>query len=175
MSKCRGRLDLKTVTHTEIMHAFRFDFKKGKVYWKNHKFRKDLLGMEAGGITKPTTPGNKPYWDINFNGWRVKRSRLIYYAFHSRPPEKILDHRNGDSLDDRPHNLREVSHAQNVWNVKTIKKQRDLPVGVNRKKKRFTAHISHNNKPIYLGLFKTPEEASSAYQKKRQEIRGNFS
>lgn len=49
-------------------------------------------------------------------------------------------------------------------------KKSDLPVGVTRHRKRFTAQIRHNGRYHYLGTFSTAEEAGAAYQAKLNEL-----
>lgn len=121
---------------------------------------------------------NRYRWNIDSDGYaisvgqRYKMHRLIIGA---RVGE-IVDHINGDRLDNRLDNLRIVTASQNSFNSRHktgISKYR----GVNRsnsKIEKWEACISHNNRQLYLGTFNTPEEAAKAYDAKAIELRGRF-
>ena len=91
------------------------------------------------------------------NNKRVHLHRLITNC----PSGLVVDHINGDGLNNKKNNLRIVTQSANCKNRNTNK--RDLPVGVykdNRVKcERY--YTKFNDK--YLGKFKTPEEAQERY------------
>lgn len=84
------------------------------------------------------------------------------------PKNLVVDHINGDPLDNRRSNLRLVPHAINCMNSKNRKNKSGLR-GVAKKRWGYEAHISINNKLHYLGTFKTADEASEAYKTARKE------
>ena len=86
-----------------------------------------------------------------------------------------VDHINTNSLDNRRPNLRNSTHAQNMWNVNGHRnKKSGLPKGVTRKRSRFTAVIMVRGKFFRLGSFSNPEDASAAYITKAQELHKEF-
>ena len=94
------------------------------------------------------------------NGKMVQLHRLIYKAFN---PEwdienttQQIDHINGIRNDNRIENLRCVSHQQNQHNRTKAK-------GCIFRKGRYESNIKLNNKSIFLGCYKTEEEARNAY------------
>ena len=101
--------------------------------------------------------------------------RLVWQAFgDGRKPDNImlvLDHKNGNPLDNSIANLNLLTHRQNSAKGWKGKKVKDLPTGVNQEGKKFIARISIDYKKVYLGRFDTPEEASEAYQNKVEEIK----
>jgi hypothetical protein len=82
------------------------------------------------------------------------------------PNGKIVDHINGDKLDNRRANLRICSIYQNNSNsVKCYGKRTSKYKGVSFDPTRGTwrAQIQHRGKPKFLGRFVTENEAAAAY------------
>lgn len=76
----------------------------------------------------------------------------------------VVDHINGDTLDNRRENLRIVTRRGNALNKRV---HRDgLPVGARfmRGKNRWVTSIRINGRRKYLGCFKTASEASDCYK-----------
>ncbi len=128
----------------------------------------DFVGYEAGYTRRDG------YRIVTLNGKRFLVHRLIWKIIHGISPRQI-DHINGDGSDNRPANLRSVTHHQNRVNLK-MRTGRDLPRGVTRAKEanRFLAQITANGKHEYLGCFKTPDEASAAYQNRASQVFGKY-
>jgi hypothetical protein len=106
------------------------------------------------------------------------QSNIVAHRLAMSFPILNVDHINGDGLDNRKCNLREVSHAQNMWNRKITTKAETMFKGVHFIKKAiknpWIGLIRHNNKNIYLGVFKTDIEAALAYNKKALELFGEY-
>ena len=87
----------------------------------------------------------------------------------------VVDHADGDTLNNRPWNLRLATHAQNCWNTKTISNSTGF-MGVKRQtlSRNFSASILVNRVRIHLGSFKSAEEAHSAYMAAKLEFHGEF-
>lgn len=84
---------------------------------------------------------------------------------------RVVDHINGDSLDNRKTNLRICSHKENMINIRKNNKI----IGVNLKKDgRYSARIMNNYKSFNLGFYNTYEEAVLARIKKEKEICGDY-
>lgn len=157
-----------------IRERLRADFDTGRLYWLKPPFnRKSYVGCEAGGLSSTE---NSRYWYVAFGKKRQKRADLIFCLWHGKWPEKMLDHINGNKQDDRLANLREVTHQQNIWAIKTKRKTTEYPMGVRQVKssRKYEARICCNGERHYLGCYSTPEEASAAYQAKRVELFGEF-
>ena len=92
----------------------------------------------------------------------------------------MIDHINGDSVDDRICNLREVSRTQNIWNSrykknKPKKNKKWCPVGVRKTKHgKYQARITVNKIQHSLGLYNTIEEAFEVYKKERARVCGEY-
>lgn len=85
-----------------------------------------------------------------------------------------VDHINGDGLDDRLTNIREATYLENNRNRKTQRRGKKLPLGVSFADGGYTARIVNNKKHIWLGSYKTQEEAESTYRAARRELFGEF-
>jgi hypothetical protein len=134
--------------------------------------QRDRVGTVAG-YDHPTSSG-KTYREIGLNGRAYKCSRLAWLYMTGEWPADQIDHINGNSLDDRWVNLREATPLQNARNIKSRKRNSDLPMGVRVVKGRFQARTVVNKKIVHLGGFSTPEEASAEYQEARRRYYGEF-
>ena len=151
--------------------AFTADFKIGRLYWrsppKNHAQRR---GDEAGFINIGKG-NNKNYWQIRCFGRTFKRGRIIFLMAYGHWPSPVLDHINGDSLDDRLSNLRECNFSQNVMNSRARTRSHNLPRGVYEQKPgRFMARITMRGLTQSLGTFDTIQLAESAYWAARKDL-----
>lgn len=117
--------------------------------------------------------GNKQYAFISKNGKKLFLHRFIMglekeeYSIH-----KVVDHINGNSLDNRVCNLRICSHRENAQNCRTT--SRVVGVGWLKYNKKWTARIMINYKGVHLGNFNTYEEAVLARLQKEQEVCGEY-
>lgn len=111
------------------------------------------------------------YQDINIEGKVYKAHRLAWFYIYGAWPIKEIDHKNGNKLDNRINNLRDVSRTLNAQNHIKKPKENGLPEGVRKNKRgKFDARIGFNNKSYFLGEYETPEEAGFIYKKKRMEL-----
>lgn len=87
---------------------------------------------------------------------------LLHFGFW---PDQELDHINGIKDDNRISNLREVTHAENMQNrTKAMRSSSTGVLGVKPFRNGYIARIQRFGKRQHLGVFKTIEEASSAYR-----------
>lgn len=103
---------------------------------------------------------------------RIYLHRLILNAKKG----EVVDHINGNTLDNRKSNLRICTMAQNSFNRS---KQHDNTSGFKgvwyrKDTKKWAAEIRANGKKQRLGCFATPEEAYAAYCKAAKELHGEF-
>lgn len=108
-----------------------------------------------------------------------KRSRLAhrmaYYYMTGRLPEKV-DHIDGNRLNNEWKNLREATHAENMWNTGMITTNASGVKGVHwhKKYKKWVAEIRVNKKKHYVGSFSDLEDARLAIEARRKELHGGF-
>jgi len=121
---------------------------------------------------------------LNSWRWKVYKSSKTCYAFRNikengkfkclhmsrvilNPPKNyVVDHINGNGLDNRRCNLRVVTHRQNHQNLHINKNNGSKYPGVSYHKagNAWQARIAINGKEIYLGLAKSEYEAFLIYK-----------
>lgn len=105
-----------------------------------------------------------------FRGW------LHRFIVNAQPGE-IVDHINGNPLDNRKCNLRICTTAQNNMaqhNLRKKKTSKFKGVCWDKLKGKWRCEIRVNKKKIHLGLFNSEEEAGKYYDKKAIEFFGEF-
>jgi hypothetical protein len=100
---------------------------------------------------------------------------VIYmHRFLMNAPKGLeVDHRNGNSLDNRRSNLRLATHGQNISNQKGWAKSGFKGVRQMRNG-RWSATASHSGKTHRFGQYVTAEDAAIAYDKGVLALRGEF-
>lgn len=110
---------------------------------------------------------------------RENRGRFIYLhrEIMKTPDGMVVDHKNGDQLDNRRRNLRNCLEQKNHINVLPQRKDTSSRFkGVYRDKARgqWQAYINVDGKRYRLGRFQTDIEAAEAYDAKALELHGEF-
>lgn len=113
-------------------------------------------------------------WSTYINGKR-ELIRLHREIIGAKPGEQV-DHINGDSLDNRIENLRICTASENNSNRGNQKNNTSGFRGVtwNKQTQKFRACIWSDRKRFYLGSFDDPIEAAKAYDRKADELHGEF-
>jgi len=105
-----------------------------------------------------------------------KYSRILMHRqLFNVPKGYVIDHINGNGLDNRMANVRPATVAQNAWNSKK-RNPRSGYKGVcfDKQKRLWRAAIVCNRKKIHLGYFKNKTDAAKAYDKAAQKFYGEF-
>lgn len=120
-------------------------------------------------------------WGFVRTGYAQKRInyRLVYLHRLVMGLEhrdgKIVDHINGNRLDNRKENLRICTIPENARNCISRRSKHGFKgVQKNKKRNKFQAVIRINRKEKWLGYFNTPEDAARAYDCAAKELHGEF-
>lgn len=107
----------------------------------------------------------KPGRNTNYAmGWRSGKNVTMHRAILGVARGQIVDHINHDGLDNRRENLRIVTDVQNKTNRRGAAKHSKTGVrGVRAHKGGYHAVIGVGGKAIYIGAFRTIEQAGDAY------------
>jgi hypothetical protein len=105
-----------------------------------------------------------------------KRSLPMANVILGVPVGTIVDHINGDGLDNRKNNLRPVTSQQNSFNRKTPSHNTSGYKGVvwEADRQKWKARIKINNKYQYLGRYKKKSDAAKAYAEASERLHGEF-
>lgn len=93
------------------------------------------------------------------------------------PSGFVVDHKNGDSLDNRRSNLRLCTQVENTWNSKPKGRTKSTPykgVSADKATGRYQAIVKKHGKKVHLGRFATAEEAAFAYDAAAERLFGEF-
>lgn len=110
------------------------------------------------------------YVSVYYQGRSKRLARLIVDA----PEGLVVDHINGNPLDNRRENLRLCTVKENNWNRRRRIGGSSRFKGVSRAGNRWKAIIWPNGSQKYLGSYADPEEAARAYDRAAAEEYGEF-
>lgn len=175
MPRARRKTDfLELPDSATLCSLLRYDGSSGKLYWRER-------GLEWFTDGRRTREGNANWWNGRFAGKEAGyfkldgyisvrllgenylAHRLIMAMELGRDPGEI-DHINGDKSDNRPENLREVSHAENMANQSCRADNLSGTPGVHfsKLKGKWQASIGRLGKQHHLGYYVNVADAVRA-------------
>jgi len=120
--------------------------------------------------------GKYDYWIINVDGKKFPATNIAWLYMTGTWPTGIVDHRNGNQLDNSWKNLRDATRAQNVWNSKKRSSNKSGFKGVSlcTTTGRWRATIVLNGKQHSLGRHSSAELAHEAYKQAAAKLFGEY-
>lgn len=123
------------------------------------------VNIKAGDVAGTKRPNG--YRLININLKPMLSHRLAWLHFYGEWPKNVIDHINGDPSDNRIKNLRDVTFAENMQNIRKSPSSRKigtlLGASLYKPTNRWRAYLRVDNKQKHLGYFATEEEAHAAH------------
>lgn len=121
-------------------------------------------------------------WYCTNNGYaqhdvyKLKKKVLMHRFLLGVKKGYVVDHINGNPLDNRRINLRVCSQSQNMANSRLSKASKSGFKGVSWDKKccKWGAYLTKDYKHIFLGYFDEIKDAANAYNKRAESEFGNF-
>lgn len=152
---------------TSICKLFWYDDSSGSLLRRTSRGDKYQVGSSAGYIEPKK---HTSYRKVKIGAKSIFVHRLIWEICNGVKLEKDehIDHIDGNGLNNKIENLRKVSHRENHCNKK-IHRDGKLPgCYFNKTQRVWFSRICINGKKIWLGSYKTENEAHIAYVKYKQ-------
>ncbi len=136
------------------------------VFTRRKKWGPKPAGSVIGGLSP------QGYWQIGINGKTYPAHRLAWLYVTDVWPDGDIDHINQNRADNRFCNLRVATRSENLQNARLRKNNQSGVTGVSwhAKKQRWRAHIMILGRRLFLGQFKSKEEAVSARKKAATQL-----
>ena len=147
------------LTYEDLVKVLNYNPETGEFHWRVKPSKRFPAGMKAGS----TVNG---YVRIHHKDHMYGAHRLAWLYMYGKHPENQIDHINGNPSDNRIANLREATHTENAQNIRRAQKNNShgtLGITYDPKKQLWRARIGINGKRIYIGKYKSQEEAAKAY------------
>lgn len=162
MEDGRGGVEnMKEISQQEVIKHLSYNSSTGEFTWKACYSGRKKRGKSAGSVKKR---GNIEYLEICINNQKFAAHRLAWLYVHGNMPIGVIDHIDGNGLNNRITNLRDVTHKENTRNASLSRRNQSGCIGVyqDSSSQRWRAEICFNNRKIKLGSFDNIFEAACA-------------
>ncbi len=127
-------------------------------YKKIMRKGKEKVGDRFGFIGA----GGRGYWVIRINNQQILAHRIAWFFTYGEWPQ-VVDHINGNTLDNRIENLRSVTQRVNNQNKKNHRNGKLVGASWSARDKSWSSLVKVNGKAKRIGSFRTEIEAHQAY------------
>lgn len=158
--KLSGKRASPEVTYEAAANLLKYDAESGLLFWKCNRRGKAKEGDVAGSVLRKQR--GTQYLQVRVNERVYKAHRIAWLLATGSHPQHQIDHINGNGLDNRLVNLRDVPKEENAKNVRRQKRNKYGVTGIRKTGDTWEARIGHEGKAIHIGTFSTKEEAMSA-------------
>jgi hypothetical protein len=144
------------------------EYKEGALFWKTDRGSQKCKGNQAGCV-------NLGYMKFRVRelGGSMLVHRAIFAMHHGYFPAEV-DHINGNKLDNRVENLREVSRSQNRMNIGRNGQNKSGCKNVYSYRDKWGVKIVVNKKSLFLGVFEDLELADLVAHSAREKYHGDY-
>lgn len=153
-----------------VLNEVKRDFK-----YSNGKLYRFIRHSENPYYREVRALDSKGYIQVNYKGKIYRGHRIIFLLVHGYLP-KMIDHINGNRLDNRIENLRPANECKNSQNASMSKNNTSGIKGVyfDKNRQKWSAEVGANNKRHRLGRFSTKFDAACAVYSARNRLHGEF-
>lgn len=147
-----------------------FEYRDGHLYWKETRG-----SVQKGDRAGSLAIDKQKRFRCGVDGKDYFVHRLIFLWHHGYLP-KVIDHINGNPMDNRIDNLREATQSNNMMNAKIFNTNTSGIKGVSfdKRTQSWAAYVWKNYARIWLGRFPTIEQAKQAVQEARIKYHKEF-
>lgn len=103
------------ITQEELKQLFDYESDTGNLFWKQRKKGRKRWGL-AGTISTPKK-GRLKYRQVMIDYRLYMAHQLIWCLLYGEWPNKLIDHIDGNGLNNSKDNLRLVTHTENGQNM----------------------------------------------------------
>jgi hypothetical protein len=152
------------ITQEELKSQVNYDQETGIFTWKVRNSNRIKIGDQAGNYH------NGGYIEMYLLGERHLAHRLAWLYVNGYMP-KIIDHIDGNKLNNKISNLREVSYAENMYNskIRSDNKSGVRCVSWNKKHQKWEVRVKIDGKLKNYGYYKELDDAAKVAEKVRKE------
>ena len=139
-----------------------FEYRDGVLYRKSGQF-----AGRAGTIH------HTGYEQVKIGKKTYRTHRVIFAMHHGYMPE-MIDHIDGNKLNNRIENLREATNQQNQYNTRVNKRNKSGEKNVVWDRSRWKVYMRVNKRMTHIGAFEDLELAQLVAVEARNKFHGEF-
>lgn len=161
------------LTAERLREVLDYDPDTGIFTWKM-RIGSAVAGKEAGCVVRYSD--RLSYKQLQVDGRLDTAHRLAWLYVYGEWPSELIDHKDGDGLNNRIDNLRLANKAQNSINRGPQANNTSGYKGVTwyARRKKWMVRLKVSGRPIFLGYFDDKEDAAKAYRAAAEKHFGEY-
>ncbi len=145
-----------------------------------HKGRAEILVVDESDLFWVMRNGPWCVWKVGAHSYAMRNKRVgggwrgtekLHRLLLNVPGDLVVDHIDGNGLNNSRCNLRICTQSQNAMNKRPGKRYKGV---VHASRNSYAARIRANGKLIALGSYPSPELAANAYNEAAKRLFGDF-
>jgi hypothetical protein len=158
------------LTQERLQKLLHYDPQTGEFRWRV-RMRPNIQAGDLAG-----TRMRSDYWCIHLDGRNYRAHQLAWLYMKGEWGRPVIDHRDGNPLNNRWRNLRLASHANNAANRPRQYSNTSGFKGVtfDRRRGNWFAQITKQGRRYWIGRYATAQEAHEAYVTAARLLFGEF-
>ena len=147
------------ITQTRLKELLSYDPNTGLFIWLKLKTGNQVRVGDVAGYNASL---RGKYVDIRLDKKLYKAHRLVFLYMTGKFPNEGVDHIDGNGMNNKWCNLRDVDQHANMKNTKISSNNKTGVIGIHMGRGRYVAQIKHQGETKHLGIFSTLDEAVKA-------------